>query len=84
MILTALVGLLQSIFYDVVLFYLGKILSDSRQLRNYLGIKSPDEQETDFNWTADWIEKIGRLLMNIAVISAIVSIITTVTLLLRM
>jgi membrane protein DedA with SNARE-associated domain len=84
MILTALVGLIQSILYDVVLFYLGKILSDSRQLRNYLGMKSLEEQETDFKWTSHWIEKIGRLLMIIAVISAIVSIITTITVLSRM
>lgn len=84
MILTALVGLIQSILYEVVIFYLGKILSDPRQLRNYLGMKSLEEQETDFKWTAHWIEKIGRLLMIIAVTSVVFSIITTITVLSRM
>lgn len=84
MILTAIIGLIQSILYDVVLFYTGKILSDSKQLRNYLGLKSPDEHENDFTQTSYWVEKIGKLVMIIAVVSAIVSVITTIIVLSRM
>lgn len=51
MILAALGGLLQSLLYSLVLYYLGNILVDSKQLRSYLGLKNQDEQEEDFSKT---------------------------------
>lgn len=83
MILTAIIGLLQSILYDVVLFYLGKLLSNPIQFRNYLGMTSQYENENNFIWAAFWVKRIGKLLMVIAIISMITSIISTITILLR-
>lgn len=84
MILAALGGLLQSLLYSLVLYYLGNILVDSKQLRSYLGLKNQDEQEEDFSKTSYWVENIGKVVMAIAIVSAIVSIITTATVLYRM
>jgi membrane protein DedA with SNARE-associated domain len=79
MILTALVGLFQSLLYDLILFYVGKILSNSYQLRRYLGLNTEDEKEYKFNLTSLWVEKIGKLVMIMAIFSAIYSVFITVT-----
>lgn len=81
MILTALFGLVQALLYDLVLFYLGKILSNPGQLRNFLGLNSQDQQTGTYHDTSFWIEKIGKMVMLIAVISAIVSVIVTLKIL---
>ena len=78
MTLLALINLIQSLLYYVILFFLGMILSNSEQLRNYLGLKSKDEQKGDYNKTSYWIENIGKVVMLIAVIGTLVSIITTI------
>lgn len=77
MIISALLGLIKSILYDLVLLSIGKILSNSRQLRRYLGLVKEDEQEKDFKLTAIWVENIGKLLMIIAILGILFSILTT-------
>jgi len=79
MILAATISLVQSILYYLVLYYLGKVLSDSNQLRNFLGMRVPYEQPSDVNWTSYWVEKTGRLLMLIAILGILFSIVTTFT-----
>lgn len=77
MIISALLGLIKSILYDLVLLSIGKILSNSRQLRRYLGLVKEGEQEKDFKLTAIWVENIGKLLIIIAILGILFSILTT-------
>lgn len=84
MILAALFGLFESLLYDVVLLFIGKILSNSNQLRAYLGLKSEGEHANEFSETSHWVENIGKTICIIAVVSGIVSIITTIIILMKM
>ena len=77
MVLTVIAALIQSLLYDLVLFYVGKILSNSISLRKFLGLQSGGEREEDYVYTSYWIEKIGQIVMLIALISAFASIIST-------
>ncbi|WP_196889421.1 hypothetical protein [Aureivirga sp. CE67] len=84
MVLTALVGLIQSILYYVVLYYVGKILTDSEDVRNFFGISSLNEKKVYFESTTRLIEKIGKILMIIAIVSIVFSVFSTITVLSRM
>jgi hypothetical protein len=84
MILTAILGLIQSLLYYTVLFFLGKILSHPEQLRSFLGLNSQDEQAKTPNLTSNLIGKLGRLVMIIAIISMLTSIVTTALIFVRM
>lgn len=75
--ITAIVALVQSVLYDVVLFYVEKILSDARQLRNYLGLNSEKDSEDNYYKTIFWLELIGKLLKIIAIVSICISTLTT-------
>lgn len=77
MIISALLGLIKSILYELVLFSIGKILSNSRQLRRYLGLVKEGEQGKDYKLTAIWVENIGKLLIIIAILGILFSILTT-------
>jgi|GEM_PF-1930834 len=77
MALVTLGSLFLSILYSSVIFYLGKILSNSDQLRSFLGLTSENENKTFHAETASLIEATGKLLMLIAIVSAVVSLITT-------
>ena len=84
MILSALFGLAQSLLYCLVLYCFGKILSNSEQLRRFLGLASEENKEDDYIETKYWVEKIGGLIQIIAIVSAIGAIITTLTILVSM
>ena len=77
MITTALIGLIQNIFYYVVLYYVGKILNNSEQMRNFLGLNASNNEDYNYYDVAVWVEKIGNLIMVIAVLSIINAIIST-------
>ncbi|WP_298511347.1 hypothetical protein [uncultured Kordia sp.] len=77
---STLITLLLTILYSAALFFFGKVLSDSEQLRSFLGVKSKGENSGDFSNTTDYVEKIGNILMIIAVIGAFYSVITTLLL----
>lgn len=79
--LTALIGLIESILYYVILYYIGKILSDSQQLRSFFNLNSKDEQSSHFINTSNSVEKIGNCIIAIAAIGIVYSIITTLILL---
>ena len=78
MIITALLGFFQSVLYATILFYIGKIFSNSRQLRNYLGLAKENEDENDFIQTSYWVENIGRVLKIVALLSMFISLVTTI------
>lgn len=59
MMLAAIVTLIQSLLYDLVLFYVGKILSNSTSLRRFLGFQYAGEKKGDYINTSHWLEKIG-------------------------
>lgn len=84
MIITALLGFFQSVLYATLLFYIGNIFSNSRQLRNYLGLAKDGEDENDFSNTSYWIENIGRILKIIALLSMFISLVTTIMVLVGM
>lgn len=84
MILITLVNFILALLYNVVLFFVGIILTDAKQLRNYLGLKSPDEQVNDYSKTAYWIENIGKVLMIIAVGGALILLVSTTMVLSKM
>lgn len=75
--ISALIAFAQSVLYDVILYFFGKILSDARQLRNYLGLGSHSDDESKYYKTIVWIEVIGKLLKIIAIVSICVSLLTT-------
>jgi hypothetical protein len=77
MITTALIGLIKNIFYYVVLFYVGKILNSSEQMRNFLGLNASNNEDYNYYDVTVWVEKIGNLIMVIAVLSIINAIIST-------
>lgn len=79
--LTALIGLAESILYYIILYYIGKILSDSHQLRSFFNLNSQGEQSGHFINTSSSVEKIGNCIIVIAAIGIIYSIITTLVLL---
>lgn len=79
MILSAILSLFQAILYDLILFYVGKILSNSQQLRAFLGLKSKDTESYNFSDTSFWVEKIGSIVMLIAIIGIVISIVTTIS-----
>ena len=74
----ALGSLVKSLFYHLILFYVGRILSKNEDLRRFLGLKHWNEKEDQNSWTAYLVERIGKVLKVIAVVSAIVSIATTI------
>ncbi len=84
MIITALLGFFQSVLYATLLFYIGNIFSNSRQLRYYLGLSKDGEDENDFSNTSYWIENIGRILKIIALLSMFISLVTTIMVLVGM
>jgi membrane protein YqaA with SNARE-associated domain len=84
MIVLTLASMLEGVLKYMVLFLLGRILINPIQLRNYLGMKSLQEEVKYFEWTVFWIEKMGRLLMFFAVIGIISSVITTIAMIDRM
>ncbi len=83
MILSAIISLFQAILYDLILFYVGKILTNSQQLRAFLGLKSKDNEPYNFSDTSYWVEKIGNLVMLIAIIGIVISIVTTISFILE-
>lgn len=75
---STLIVLLQSILFYGILFFLGKALNNSQQLRSFLSLKSKDENPQDFNETTDSVEKIGGIIMIIAAVGALYSLITAI------
>lgn len=75
MLIITLLNLIYALLFDLVLYYLGEILSAPEQLKKFLGLTSGEGQTISPNITSSKIESIGNLLKIIAIISAIVSII---------
>ena len=84
MILSALLALVVSLLESLLLYCVGKILSNSAQLRRYLGLETVENNEYSFNETSHWVERAGQVVILIAMIDAISSIVTTIVLLARM
>lgn len=77
MILTALIGMVQSLLYNLIIFYLGKMLSDSNQFRHYLGLTTPHDDPSKYYRVTFWVEKLGRILTVIAIIGAVYTVYST-------
>ena len=78
MTLTTLSALAVSLLYHAVLFMVGSMLCDSQHLRRFLGFQRPGETPEDFSDTTHWVEKIGQLLKIIALVSATITLLTTI------
>lgn len=78
MILAAILTLFQALLIDVVIFYVGKILADPEQLRKFLGLNQ-DEDQSGYHTISFWVERMGKVVQIIAMISAITSLVTTLT-----
>ena len=76
MFLTAIIGFIASLGHSAVLFLIGKILCHPTELRKFLGLNTIDENSIDFQNITIWIEYIGQILKIIAILNAIVTLIT--------
>jgi len=78
MILAGILSFVASILRYLVMFYIGKILSNSEQLRKFLSLDKASENDSEYSEVSFIVEKIGKLIMIIAVISAISQALTTI------
>lgn len=83
MIITSLIGLIGALIYDILIFLIGKILSKPHEFRLFLGLNSIDEDPNSFIQITNLVEFIGKIIMLIAVVSALTSIVTTILILMR-
>jgi len=74
-VFSALLNLVISVIYKIIIYYVGRMLSKAQQLRIFMGFK--EESEHRFPNTIYALEKIGQLLMIVAIISAFYEITTT-------
>ena len=75
MFLTAIAGLIISLFQCTVLFLIGEILCFPIELRKFLGFNTIYEQPMEFQKITDWIINIGKTVKMIAIVKGIAAII---------
>ena len=79
MILTAIPIFITSLLQCVVIYFIGKILCQPTELRQFLGINKSNEDSGNFQNITVWLDNIGQILKLIAVINGITALITLVT-----
>jgi len=75
MILSGIMTVVVSIIWNCILYQLGQILTESEQIRHFLGLKTDETEKLNYQNITHWIELTGKLLMIYAVISMIGAII---------
>ena len=75
MILTLIMNIVVSIIWHLIVFQFGCILTESKQLRRFLGLRIDEEQEHRYAYVTRAIELIGKLLTFYAIINVFASII---------
>ncbi|WP_299713818.1 hypothetical protein [uncultured Tenacibaculum sp.] len=70
---------IKSLLFDVVLYFLGKILSNPDELREFLGLT--DRKKEYYETTSKYVEKIGKLLIYIAIAGFIITVSSNIKLL---
>jgi membrane protein YqaA with SNARE-associated domain len=78
-IIATLAGQILSFLYSAILYFLGKILSNSTELRRFLSLNKQDENPQSFYRISTWVENIGWILKILAIISVFTSIVTTIS-----
>jgi hypothetical protein len=78
-IIATLAGQILSFLYSAILYFSGKILSNSTELRLFLNLNKQDENPQSFYRISTWVENIGWILKILAIINVFTSIITTIT-----
>ena len=78
MTLVSIFALILSYLYNILIYLLGEMLSNTRQLRLFLGMNTQDENERNFVTTTKIVENIGLVVKIIAIASAITSTVTTI------
>ena len=79
MVLSGIMTIGISILWNVILFQLGCIFTESEQLRRFLGLRTDEEQKHNYAYVTKAVELIGKLLIAYAIISILVSIVGGIT-----
>lgn len=74
--ISVILGLIIELLWALVIFYVGKIISNPLQMRNFFGWGKPDAGEADFASTLFWMEKAGGIIIILALLKAVLSIVT--------
>lgn len=71
MVLSGIMTVVISLIWNLILFYIGSIFTESEQLRRFLGLRTDEEQKHSYAYVTQLVELIGKLLIAYAIISAI-------------
>lgn len=79
MIINALLGLIQSILLYLIIYRVGGIIKNSEHLRNYLGLSSSNEDDSNnYSKTTLLMGQAGNVIRIYAVYSSLLSIYNTI------
>ena len=77
MISLTLLNLLQSIFYNIVIYCVGKILKNTDELRAFLGVNKSEIEKVKYANVTVWIENTGIVLIILSIYNVLIAVLNT-------
>lgn len=79
--ITVLIIIVVALIKNLILYFLGRILTRPDQLRHFLGLNDNSLNNDDYEKTSSWVKKIGKLIMLYAIINFMITATTTLDIL---